>query len=300
MKHLYNAFTVDVEDYFQVSAFEKGVRRSQWANFDLRVIDNTVRLLELLGRHNVRATFFILGWIARQCPQLVRQIDEAGHTIGSHSYWHRLVYDLTPDEFRTDVRMSRRVLEDLTGKPVVSYRAPSFSITRRSWWALQILAEEGFKYDSSIFPVYHDRYGVPDAKTEIHTIDTEGGTLQEFPPAVYSIAKWRLPVSGGGYFRLYPYRASRHMLRQVNRRERPFVFYVHPWEIDPNQPVVKAGSRMSQFRHRVNLKSNYGKLNRLLSEFRFASMEQVLEGANACQTLSSPQTAYRHSPSRYN
>ncbi|MDA0658932.1 MAG: DUF3473 domain-containing protein [Planctomycetota bacterium] len=290
MKCLYNAFTVDVEDYFQVSAFEKTVRRSQWSNYDLRVVESTERLLELLGRHNVRGTFFILGWIARQCPQLVRKIDEAGHTIGSHSYWHRLVYEMTPDEFRTDLKMSRQVLEDLTGKTVTSYRAPSFSITRRSWWALQILAEEGFKYDSSIFPVYHDRYGVPDAQTEIHTIETEAGTLQEFPPAVYPIAKWRLPVSGGGYFRLYPYRASQHMLRQVNHNDRPFVFYVHPWEVDPNQPVVKAGSRMSQFRHRVNLKSNYAKLDRLLSDFRFTSMERVLEGAHTTQVVNSSQT----------
>jgi len=286
-----NAFTVDVEDYFQVSAFERQIPRTQWPAFDLRVVESTRRILNLLDRHGVCATFFVLGWIARACPQLVQEIDRAGHVIGSHSFWHRLVYELTPEEFRADTQTSKKVLEDLTGKPVLSYRAPSFSITRKSWWALPILAEEGFRYDSSIYPVRHDRYGVPDACPEIHSIQTDRGKLIEFPPSAYPIGRWRLPISGGGYFRLYPYGASRTMLRKANQDGSPFVFYVHPWEVDPDQPVVRAGSRLSQFRHRVNLKSNYGKLDRLLRDFRFDALETVLEGSAPCGSHRSTQLA---------
>lgn len=286
MERVQNAFTVDVEDYFQVSAFERDIPRDSWPNYSLRVVDSTLRLLDLMAQYDVRGTFFILGWIATRCPDLVRRIDQAGHTIGSHSYWHRLVYELTPEQFRADLRQSCQALQDLTGKAVVSYRAPSFSVTRRSLWALEILAEEGIAYDSSIYPILHDRYGVPDGRTDIHSIATPHGPLQEFPPAVYAWGSWRLPISGGGYFRLYPYAASEYMLKRVNRQGQPFVFYVHPWELDPAQPPLSAGSRASRFRHRVNLGTTYRKLERLLQSFRFATMEQVIDDA-----ITSPKVA---------
>ena len=272
-----NAFTVDVEDYFQVSAFERNVPRASWSSHESRVVRSTHRLLDLAARHDVQGTFFILGWVAQQAPQLVRDIDAAGHVIGSHSHWHRLLYAMQPAEFREDLARSRDVLQDIIGKPVTSYRAPSFSVTKRSLWAIDILADEGFRYDSSIYPVHHDRYGIPNARQEIHSLETTSGRIWEFPPAVYRKGPLRLPVSGGGYFRLYPYRFSRHCLRQINRRGQPFVFYVHPWEVDPDQPRLQVGSRLSQWRHHVNVGGTIDKLDLLLRDFRFGTMEQVVD-----------------------
>ncbi len=271
-----NAFTVDVEDYYQVSAFESCVNRQQWDIYPSRVAENTNRLLGLLDTLGVRATFFVLGWVARKCPDLAPRIVRAGHEIGSHGYWHRLVYHLTPEEFRADVVASRDVLQDQTGLPVVAYRAPSFSITRRSWWALEVLVEEGFRYDSSIYPIFHHRYGVPDAPRDIHEIQTRSGPICEFPPAVYRLGKLNVPVSGGGYFRLYPYRFTAGLLDRTNRR-RPFVFYVHPWEVDPSQPRLRAGSHHGRFRHYVNLGRTHAKLERLLTQFRFGALSDVVE-----------------------
>jgi polysaccharide deacetylase family protein (PEP-CTERM system associated) len=197
-----NAITVDVEDYYQVSAFEKCVHRSEWGQYESRVVRNTHRILQLLDRHRVKATFFILGWVAKRAPQLVRDIHACGHEIGSHGYWHRLIYRQSPEEFRTDIRQSRGVLQDILGMPVLAYRAPSFSITAQSLWALQILVEEGFRVDSSVFPIHHDRYGIPGAKRTLHRMTTDVGPLWEFPPPVARLAGMNLPVGGGGYFRL--------------------------------------------------------------------------------------------------
>lgn len=272
-----NAFTVDVEDYYHVSAFERHVRREDWDGFESRVGDSTRRLLDLLARHKTRATFFVLGWVAARHPRLVREIHAAGHELASHSFWHRLVYDLEPEEFRQDLRDSRAALEDAAGTAITAYRAPSFSITKRSLWALDILAEEGFQIDSSIFPIYHDRYGMPDAEPELHQRSTAAGPLWEFPPSVVRMAGVNLPVSGGGYFRLYPLALSLRALRRINRRERrPFMFYVHPWEIDPQQPRLSAGSRLSRARHHVNLASTESKIDRLLSCFRFSSISDAI------------------------
>ncbi len=272
-----NALSIDVEDYYQVSAFEKHVPRDQWGSYASRVVGNTQRLLDLLDRHHVQATFFVLGWTARAFPDLVRQIDAAGHELGSHSYWHRLVYDLSPDQFRADLIESRDAIEDATGQRVTVYRAPSFSITHRSVWALDILAEEGFRVDSSVFPIHHDRYGMPDAEPRIHEVNTSAGAIWEFPPAVLRVGRLNVPVSGGGYFRLYPLALTKSALRRINlRQRRPFVFYVHPWEIDPDQPRVAGPPRRSRFRHYVNLASTYRKLDHLLSQFQFGTVSNVI------------------------
>ncbi len=284
-----NAFTVEVEEHFQVSAFESTISRDQWASFPSRVVANTRRLLALLDRRAVKATFFVLGWTAKRHPALVREIEAAGHEIASHGFWHRLVYDQTPDEFREDIRLGRDVLQDIVGHRVTTYRAPSFSITRRSMWAREILVEEDFEVDSSVFPVHHDRYGVPDAPLDIHCIDTPAGPLWEFPPSVARIGGLRLPV-GGGYFRLYPLRWTFALLRRIHRVDRrPFMFYMHPWEVDPDQPRISVASWRSRFRHYVGLASTERKLERLLAEFRFGRVRDVMQaGTPHLRQLTAP------------
>ena len=272
-----NAFTVDVEDYFQVSAFEARIARRDWDRYECRVVANTHRILRLLDNHDVRATFFVLGWVADRFPHLVEDVHAAGHEIGSHGYWHRLVYDLTPEEFRADLRKSCKALGDIVGDSITAYRAPSFSITKRSLWALDILAEEGFRVDSSIFPVYHDRYGIHDAQPRIHTIETSASQLWEFPPSVANFARFNLPISGGGYFRFYPLAWSRRCFKRINDDGQPFMFYVHPWELDPKQPRLGIGSRMTKFRHYVNLSSTERKLDVLLRKFKFGRLSDVIK-----------------------
>lgn len=272
-----NALTVDVEDYFQVTGFERDIPREHWERFESRVLRNTERVLELLAERDVHATFFILGWVAERFPALVRAIDAAGHEAGSHSYWHRLAYRLTPNEFRADLRQSRRVLEDLLGKRVSAFRAPSFSITRQSLWAYDILADEGFTLDSSVFPIRHDRYGIPHAPRAPFAIETPGGTVTEFPATALRLGKLNVPVSGGGYFRFLPYEITRQALATVNRRGgRPFVFYIHPWELDPCQPRLTTGTRLSRWRHYFNLTATYKRFARLLCEFRFGRLSDAV------------------------
>jgi len=268
--------TVDVEDYFHVSGFADRISPREWADFPSRVVASTQRILRLLDRHQTPATFFVLGWVAERFPELVREIQRSGHEIGCHSFWHRLVYDLSPDEFRADLVASRDVLQEITGEPVRLYRAPSFSITRKSLWALEILAEEGFTGDSSIYPVYHDRYGIPDADPAPHRIETPAGTINEYPGAALQLGPLRLPISGGGYFRLYPFCFSRFCLDRYSRQSnRPFVFYIHPWEVDPEQPRLP-GRFLSRFRHYQNLHTTEHKLNALLPQFRFATLTDSL------------------------
>ena len=285
--NILNAFTVDVEDYFQVSAFENDIQRRTWDRFPARVEQNTLRLLELLADNDIRATFFVLGWVAKRNPDLVRAIDDAGHEIASHSYWHRLIYNVTPRQFREDLRRSKYVLEDIIGKPVTIYRSPSFSITRKSTWALDILIEEGFTIDSSVFPIYHDRYGIPDARRDIHKIETKAGSIWEFPPSVIEYGNFNMPVSGGGYFRLYPVGLTNYWLRQINvRKNRPFIFYVHPWEIDPDQPRLRAGSVIARTRHHMNLSTTEEKLRKMADQFQFGTITEVVENAKC--TVASP------------
>lgn len=274
-----NAFTIDVEDYFQVEAMARVVSRDSWAGMEYRCENNVHRLLALLEEAKVRGTFFILGWIAERSPQLIREIAAAGHEIGCHGMSHRLIYKQSREEFRDETRRSKQLLEDLVGHPVRGYRAASFSIVNRSLWALDELIDAGFAYDSSVFPVRHDNYGIPDAPLSPFEITAPSGrTLVEFP---MSVARWgalRLPVSGGGYFRIFPYWLTRSSLARINQRERrPFVFYLHPWEIDVNQPRLNAGWK-SRLRHYTNLSRCEARLRRLLSDFQFAPMGEVLAG----------------------
>ncbi len=276
MKEITNALTVDVEDYFQVSAFSQSVDYRNWDDFPLRVTDNTHRLLDLFDEHAVKATFFVLGWVAERRKSLVEAIASRGHEVACHGYSHQLVYNQTPAVFREETQRARQILEDIVQRPVNGYRAASYSITRQSLWALDILAEAGFTYDSSIFPVKHDRYGIPDAREEPHRLTTPNGAeLIEFPLSTAHLLKYRLPVAGGGYFRLYPYAMTRAGLRQVNRRRQPFIFYLHPWEVDPDQPRIEA-SWFSRFRHYNNLHRCEGRLRALLNDFAFSRVDTVL------------------------
>lgn len=271
-----NALTIDVEDYFQVSAFETIVPRAAWNRYDSRVERATQRLLDLLERRDVRATFFVLGWIADRMPALVRRIADAGHEVGSHSYDHRLVYELTPDEFLTDLRQAGRAIEDATGLPVRAYRAPSFSLTARSQWAFDVLIEEGYACDSSVFPIHHDRYGLVGAPRHAHLVRRAGGAIWEVPPSTIQIAGLTLPVAGGGYFRLYPFEWTRLAIERLNtQEERPAVVYLHPWELDPDQPRLTAPG-LARFRHYVNLDKTESRLERLLATFRFGPLGRML------------------------
>lgn len=270
-----NVFTVDVEDFYQVSAFEKFIPRDSWRDYPQRILESLPKILDLTDEFHVHGTFFILGWQAENHPDLVRKIADAGHEIGFHSFSHSLIYEMTPDAFRDELRRGKKLLEDLVGRKVEAFRAPSFSITKKSLWALDILAEEGFRFDSSIFPIYHDRYGIPDAPREIHSRETDHGQIWEFPPSAAALGAVNFPVSGGGYFRLYPYALTRHFLRRINRKEnRPFIFYVHPWEVDPEQPRLPFGSQAVQFRHRTGLRANLAKLRKLLRDFSFCTLSE--------------------------
>lgn len=274
-----NALTVDVEDYFQVAAFTANVDRKSWDSFPLRVERNTHRLLDLFAEHGVNATFFVLGWVAERCPDLVRAIAERGHEVACHGYSHQLIYGQTPAVFREETARAKACLENQVQRPVLGYRAASYSITKRSLWALDVLAELGFFYDSSIFPIHHDRYGIPDSPRWPYRINTHnGGSLIEFPPSTLSVGGYRLPVAGGGYFRIYPYRLTRFALSRLNDGEgRPFIFYLHPWEIDPDQPRIPTG-RLSTFRHYTNLSRCESRLRQLLKDFEFAPASKILSG----------------------
>lgn len=279
-----NALTIDVEDYFQVAALEEAVDRNDWSSMEYRVEANTDRLLELFESHGIQATFFTLGWVAEKSPELVRRIRNAGHEIASHGYSHQLVYTQTPAIFKEETRRSKRILEDIIGEPIFGYRAASYSITASSRWALDILFDEGFTWDSSIFPVHHDRYGMPGTPFEPYQLQTpSGGTLTEFPLSTCPLGNYRLPIAGGGYFRLFPYWFSRWGLGRINRSGKPFIFYLHPWEIDTDQPRLKVKA-LSRFRHYNNLDKCMGRLENLLDDFSFAPVSKVLSSANIPST----------------
>jgi polysaccharide deacetylase family protein (PEP-CTERM system associated) len=271
-----NAMSVDVEDYFHVSVFDGIVPRSQWAQMESRVCANTSRLLDLFDEFGVRSTFFVLGWVGERYPHLVKQIAERGHEVASHGYAHRLIYDQTPATFRDDVRRAKQLLEDASGTRVSGYRAPSYSVTPRSLWALDILIDEGYRYDSSIFPIRHDRYGIPVSPREPFPIERERGTLMEVPGSTVRVGPLNLPVAGGGYFRLLPYQWTRWGIARLNQQEqRAAVFYIHPWEIDPDQPRLHAGW-LGRLRHYRNLDKTEARLRALLTEFRFGTVMSLL------------------------
>ncbi len=272
-----NALTVDVEDYFQVSAFADAIKQKDWDNHPLRVVDNTRRLLDLFDEYEIKITFFILGWVADRERELVLEIANRGHEVACHGYSHQLVYNQSPDVFREETLRSKNLLEDIIQQPVRGYRAASYSITEKSKWALDILAESGFVYDSSIFPVRHDRYGMPNTPEHPYKLTTEAGnSIIEFPLSTAKIFKYRLPVAGGGYFRLYPYWLSKAGLKQINRQKKPFIFYLHPWEVDPDQPRISA-SWFSRFRHYNNLNKCEDRLRSLMKDFQFGTSWDVLK-----------------------
>lgn len=272
-----NILTVDVEDYFHVSAFARHIDREQWGDFKCRVEQNTQRLLDLFDTKKVKGTFFVLGWVAERYPALVKEIVARGHEVASHGFSHQLVYEQTPEVFRQETQRSKQLLEDLAQQPVRGYRAASYSITKKSLWALDILCELGFQYDSSIYPVYHDRYGIPDARRDPHVLTApSGGTIIELPLSFIELFGARVPISGGGYFRLFPYWFTRHCIRAVNNEKKlPVIFYLHPWEIDPEQPRVSA-SLFSRFRHYNNLNKCHARLASLLDDFEFSTVQNYL------------------------
>lgn len=271
-----NVLTIDVEEYFHPSEVQTSVPMQAWSTLPSRVENETRLILDLLDQHNVKATFFILGWVAERYPTLVRRIWEAGHEIGCHSYAHQLVYDLTPATFRQDLMRAVRTIEDACGFSPHSYRAPSYSVTERSMWALEILVECGFTHDSSIFPISHDRYGIPGFGRHAQMITTPAGPIWEVPVATVQISeKTVTPVGGGGYLRLLPYRYTAAGIRRINEREgKPACIYLHPWELDPQQPRMTKGL-ISTLRTYTGLKGMYRKLERLLIDFEFAPLGVV-------------------------
>ncbi len=275
MTTLMNALTIDVEEYFHVSAFERIVTADDWNGYESRVEQTTSRLLERFLDAGAKATFFVLGWVAERHPALIRTIRAQGHEVASHGYAHQVLTDLTPTQFRADIRRAKHTLEHILGEPVLGYRAPSFTIMEDTVWALRILVEEGYLYDSSIFPVWHDRYGLHGANPHCHRLMTAAGPIWEIPPSTLPVRNMRLPVAGGGYFRLWPYPLLRRWLRTIESAGHPLVVYLHPWEIDPGQPRLKAPA-LSRYRHYLNLHKTEARLIRLLQDFRFGSIREAI------------------------
>ena len=277
-----NALTIDVEEYFHPAEVQLSRSVEEWSSLPSRVEEQTDRILDLLERHSVSATFFILGWVAARTPGVVRKIVRAGHEVGCHSFWHRLVYTLSPEEFRRDTVQAVAAIEDAGGVSPRLYRAPSYSITGRSLWALEILAECGFRYDSSIVPIVHDRYGIPGFSRHPQIIETPAGPIVEIPVATTELVKGViLPVGGGAYMRLFPYRYTAAGIRRINRvEEKPVCIYFHPWEIDPEQPRLASGF-LSKARTYMGLTGMERKLERLLGEFRFSKLTTIYSRPDA-------------------
>jgi polysaccharide deacetylase family protein (PEP-CTERM system associated) len=272
-----NALTFDVEEYFHAEAFARVLRPEEWPTLESRVVATTERLLDILDRERIRATFFVLGWVAERHPSLVREIASLGHEIGCHGYGHQMISRLTREEFEGDVTRAKAALEEATGRPVIGYRAPTFSVMRDTLWSLDVLCEAGFRYDSSIFPILHDRYGIPDAPRFPHRMKApNGGELTEFPLSTVLVLGRRVPVAGGGYFRLFPYALTQRAITRINAHEgQPAMIYLHPWEIDPDQPRLPVGP-LTRFRHLVNVGKTEARLGRLLADFTWAPAAEVL------------------------
>jgi polysaccharide deacetylase family protein (PEP-CTERM system associated) len=270
-------FTIDLEEYFQVSAFESCVARCEWERLESRVGAEVARLLDLLARHEARATFFVLGWVAERQAELIRTIARAGHEIASHGWDHARVTHQTRRQFRESIRRTKNVLEEITGVSVQGFRAPSFSIVPGGEWALDLLIEEGYRYDSSLFPVRRPGYGYPNGLPHPHWLDRPAGRLAEIPPTTLRWCGLRLPAAGGAYFRLLPYGVVRAAFRQCERRGVPGTFYIHPWEIDPAQPRLDV-SWLTRLRHYGGLGRTAGRLERLLAEFRFTTVRDTVAG----------------------
>lgn len=275
MATMKNAMSIDVEDYFQVSAFASTVRREDWDSMPCRVERNMDVILQLLDEADAGATFFTLGWIAERYPHVVRRIVDAGHELASHGYGHERVSDLTPEQFRSDITRAKHLLEDLGGVAVRGYRAPSFSINQNNWWAVEELENAGYVYSSSIYPVKHDHYGMPDAPRFPNRPNGADGIL-ELPPTTLALLGRNLPAAGGGWFRLLPYALSRWMLQRVNTQDQaPCMFYFHPWEMDAGQPRQPGLSARTRFRHYVNLQRMPGRMKNLLNDFEWDRVDRV-------------------------
>lgn len=267
-----NVLTVDVEDYYHVSAFEGVVSYERWDQYESRVEKNTYHILDTLDVYQIKATFFVLGWVAERHLRLIREIVQRGHEVASHGYSHKRIYTQTPERFRQETRQSKCILEDITGDPVIGYRAASYSITKRSLWALETLVEEGFLYDSSIFPICHDLYGIPSAERFSHIINTKSGEIREYPLSTLRVFRTNIPVCGGGYLRIYPYSLTKTAVKALNRKEhQPAIIYTHPWEFDPGQPRLN-GKWFSKLRHYTNLRKTDHILKSLLTDFEFGTM----------------------------
>ena len=277
-------FTVDVEDWFQTEAAQKTYPPFTWYKQSSRIEHNIGKILELLAKQNVKGTFFTLGCVAEKHPSIVRKIVDQGHEIASHGYSHKLIYKQSQKEFKQETVKSKAILEDIAQTEVRGYRAATYSITRKSLWALDILVDAGFIYDSSIFPIRHDRYGIPDINPFPHEIKTPGGqSIVEFPISILKTRLANVPVGGGGYFRLFPYVFTRWALNRVNNRSNEFVFYIHPWEIDESQPVINKAGFVTKFRHYNNIKNCKQKLDKLLTDFKFDTLGGVLESKQLIQ-----------------
>jgi polysaccharide deacetylase family protein (PEP-CTERM system associated) len=275
-----NALTFDVEEYFHAEAFSAVVRPEHWPALDSRVVASTERLLDLLEGTATRATFFVLGWVAEHHPTLVRDIYGRGHELACHGYGHQMIGRLSRPQFAEDLRRAKAAIEDAAGTAIIGYRAPTFSVIRQTLWSLEVLLEAGFRYDSSIFPIVHDRYGIPDAPRFPSRFPVGPGLeIGEFPLSTIVALGWRLPVAGGGYFRLMPYRLTWRAIRHINRAEgQPAIVYIHPWELDAEQPRLPVGW-LTRFRHSLNIRTTEGKLRQLLADFRFAPVRDVLADA---------------------
>lgn len=272
-----NALTFDIEDYFHVNAFCDVINPDQWSHYEYRVPQNTKKILNILEETQCRATFFILGWVVERSPDLVREIASAGHEIASHGYSHKLVFNQTKINFKNETERSKKLLEDITGLEVRGYRASTYSITQKSLWALDVLVDLGFKYDSSIYPINHDVYGMPWAKRCIHELHTpKNKSIIEFPITTKKILGKNIPIGGGGYFRLFPYWFTKYCLKSEYENKESFIFYLHPWELDINQPRINNASKMSKFRHYNNIKKTEKKFYCLLKDFKFNTVEYVL------------------------
>ena len=269
-----NAMTVDVEEYFQVSAFETSISRTDWSRMDSRVESSIHRILELFANYGICATFFVLGWIAERNPALVKRIVQAGHEIASHGYDHTRVVNQDPTEFRKDVEKTKKLLEDLSGSEVVGYRAASYSINKTNLWALDALSDIGYRYSSSIYPIKHDLYGIPDAPRFAFRLKSDG--ILEIPVSTTEVLGRRIPCGGGGFFRLFPYSLSKWAIERVNRRDgQSAIFYFHPWELDPEQPRITKAGLKSRFRHYLNLGKTQARLSHLLRDFRWDRADRI-------------------------
>ncbi len=276
---LTNAMTIDVEDYFQVSAFAPYIARTEWDSRECRVERNIQAILEMLSRHHTHATFFTLGWIAERYPQLVRHIVDNGHELASHGYGHQRASDQSPDVFFDDIDRAKKMLEDLSGQEVQGYRAPSFSIGKGNLWAYDTLLEAGYRYSSSIYPIAHDHYGMPDSPRFAYEVRPG---LTEIPITTVRLFERNFPSSGGGYFRLLPYPVSRWLIQRVNSRDQQSgIFYFHPWEIDPGQPRIQGINRKTRFRHYVNIGQTQTRLNRLLTDFKWGRVDHLFMNQTA-------------------